>query len=70
MITIRETTENDLPDIQRLWADGDAMKFFSFPETCSKRIFSKKTLAEKPPRFYFGLRYYSSVEKCLMVRTI
>ncbi len=42
MITMRETTENDLPDIQRLWADGDAMKFFSFPETCRKRIFSKK----------------------------
>ena len=32
MVTIRETTENDLSDIQRLWADGDVMKFVGFPE--------------------------------------
>lgn len=32
MVTIRETKENDLPDVQRLWADGDVMKFVGFPE--------------------------------------
>lgn len=32
MITIREVTENDLQHIQKLWADGDVMKFVGFPE--------------------------------------
>ncbi len=32
MIQIKQTTQNDLPDIQMLWADGDVMKFVGFPE--------------------------------------
>ena len=32
MITIKETTRNDLPNVQKLWADGDVMKFVGFPE--------------------------------------
>lgn len=32
MILIRETTSKDLADVQRLWADGDVMKFVGFPE--------------------------------------
>ena len=32
MILIRETTSKDLADVQRLWADGDVMKFGGFPE--------------------------------------
>lgn len=32
MITVRETTENDLENVKRLWADGDVMKFVGFPE--------------------------------------
>ena len=32
MITIRETTKNDLSNVQKLWADGDVMKFVGFPE--------------------------------------
>lgn len=32
MITIRETTVEDLRHIQALWADGDVMKFVGFPE--------------------------------------
>lgn len=32
MITIRETTKNDLPDVMKLWADGDVMKFVGFPQ--------------------------------------
>ena len=32
MILVRETTEEDLPDVQRLWADGDVMQFVGFPE--------------------------------------
>ena len=32
MITIKETTENDLANVRRLWADGDVMKFVGFPE--------------------------------------
>ena len=32
MITVKETTVNDLDNIKRLWADGDVMKFVGFPE--------------------------------------
>ena len=32
MITIKETTRNDLSNVQKLWADGDVMKFVGFPE--------------------------------------
>ena len=38
MVTIRETTENDLSDIQRLWADGDVMKFVGFPEGLQQTV--------------------------------
>lgn len=32
MITIRESSAADLKNIQRLWADGDVMRFVGFPE--------------------------------------
>ena len=32
MITIKETTKADIPNVQRLWADGDVMKFVGFPD--------------------------------------
>ena len=32
MIEIRETTAADVANIQRLWADGDVMRFVGFPE--------------------------------------
>ena len=32
MITIKETTMEDLKDVQRLWADGDVMRFVGFPD--------------------------------------
>ena len=32
MIEIKETTLADLKNIQRLWADGDVMRFVGFPE--------------------------------------
>lgn len=32
MIEVRETTVDDIDDIQRLWADGDVMKFVGFPD--------------------------------------
>lgn len=38
MVTIRETTENDLSDIQRLWADGDVMRFVGFPEGLQQTV--------------------------------
>ena len=31
-VEIRETTKADLGNVQRLWADGDVMKFVGFPE--------------------------------------
>ena len=32
LIEIRETTIEDIKNIQRLWADGDVMKFVGFPD--------------------------------------
>ena len=32
MLTIRESTKEDIKNIQRLWADGDVMRFVGFPE--------------------------------------
>lgn len=32
MLEIKETTTEDLKNVQRLWADGDVMKFVGFPD--------------------------------------
>ena len=32
MIEIKETTARDIENIQRLWADGDVMRFVGFPD--------------------------------------
>ena len=32
MIEIKETTAEDIKNIQRLWADGDVMRFVGFPD--------------------------------------
>ena len=32
MITIKETSKEDLKNIQMLWADGDVMRYVGFPE--------------------------------------
>ena len=32
MITIRETAAEDIKHVQRLWADGDVMRFVGFPD--------------------------------------
>jgi RimJ/RimL family protein N-acetyltransferase len=31
-LAVRETTEDDLPDLARLWGDGGVMRFVGFPE--------------------------------------
>lgn len=32
MITIKETTMEDIKNVQHLWADGDVMRFVGFPD--------------------------------------
>ncbi len=32
MITIKETAMEDIKNVQRLWADGDVMRFVGFPD--------------------------------------
>ena len=32
MVEIKETTQADIKDVQRLWADGDVMRFVGFPD--------------------------------------
>ena len=36
MIEIKETTINDIDNIQRLWANGDVMRFVGFPDGLHK----------------------------------
>lgn len=36
MIEIKETTIEDLKNVQRLWADGDVMRFVGFPDGLHK----------------------------------
>ncbi len=36
MIEIRETTSEDIKNVQKLWADGDVMKFVGFPDGLHK----------------------------------
>lgn len=37
MIEIKESTADDLKNIQRLWADGDVMRFVGFPDGLHQR---------------------------------
>ena len=32
MVTIKETDEKDLPYVQKLWADGNVMRYVGFPQ--------------------------------------
>lgn len=32
MIEVKETTLKDIDNVQRLWADGDVMRFVGFPD--------------------------------------
>lgn len=32
MVTIKETAREDIKNLQRLWADGDVMRFVGFPD--------------------------------------
>ena len=59
MITIKETTRNDLPNVQKLWADGDVMKFVGFPEGLHE---TESELAERMARRLLeGLRRAAAV---------
>lgn len=59
MITVKETTINDLDNIKRLWADGDVMKFVGFPEGLQetdesmKKWFSR--ISAKPTAKHFSV---------------
>ena len=68
MVTIRETTENDLSDVQRLWADGDVMKFFGFPdglqETDEAMVRWYQWIASERPRINHYSVFYRFYNKC------
>ena len=38
MITIKETTMEDIKNVQHLWADGDVMRFVDFQTVCTKQM--------------------------------
>lgn len=60
MITVKETTSNDLSNVQQLWADGDVMKFVGFPEglhetdESMKKWFSR-IVSSKPTVNHFSI---------------
>ena len=60
MITVKETTANDLADVKRLWADGDVMKFVGFPdglhetEENMKKWFDR-IVSSRPIRNHFSI---------------
>ena len=60
MITVKETTRNDLANIQQLWADGDVMKFVGFPEglhQTDENMLSwfNRILASRPTTNHFSI---------------
>ena len=60
MIEIREATTEDVKNVQRLWADGDVMKYVGFPEGLSETEESigemiLRTAAARPQRNYYAV---------------
>ncbi len=60
MITVKETTVNDLAHVKQLWADGDVMKFVGFPEGLHETDESMKKwfswiLSSRPTTNHFSI---------------
>ena len=60
MIIIKETTEKDLENVKRLWADGDVMKFVGFPEGLhetdeSMRRWINRIISSRPATNHFSV---------------
>ena len=60
MIEIREATPEDVKNVQRLWADGDVMKYVGFPEGLSETEESiqemiLRTAANRPRTNYYAI---------------
>ena len=60
MIEIREATTEDVKNVQRLWADGDVMKYVGFPEGLSETEESieemiRRTAANRPRTNYYAI---------------
>ena len=60
MIEIREATPEDVKNVQRLWADGDVMKYVGFPEGLSEteesiREMICRTAANRPRSNYYAI---------------
>ena len=60
MVTIRETTADDLDNVKQLWADGDVMQFVGFPdglhETAeSMKCWYSQIAAAKPDTNHFSI---------------
>ena len=67
MITIRETTAEDLRDLRRLWCDGDVMKYIELgggPQDSdeSMRAWLDRLNAEKPAADHYSV--YEDGEYC------
>ena len=62
MIEIKETTVKDLENVQRLWADGDVMRFVGFPDGLRQTIEEMKGWFQWIESNRPGLNHYSIFE--------
>lgn len=62
MIEVRETTVEDVGNVQRLWADGDVMKFVGFPNGLVETDESMKNWFRWIEKGRPGLNHFSVFE--------
>lgn len=67
MITIKETTMEDIKNVQRLWADGDVMRFVGFPDGLHEtdeamQQWLKRLNIAKPTKNHFSI--YENEKYC------
>ena len=60
MIEIKETTTEDLKNVQRLWADGDVMRFVGFPDGLHEtyeamEVWLDRLNAERPASNHYSI---------------
>ena len=61
MVTVRETTAADIKNVQRLWADGDVMRFVGFPNGLREtdeamQSWYSRLLANRPTENHYTIR--------------
>ncbi len=64
MISIRETSENDLGNVKALWADGDVMLFVGFPNGLQQSDEDMKNWYERIKSARPNINHYCIFDGC------